>query len=77
MKRIDEILHDLVREIEMNYGISDAVQKITVSHDAFDKMVLDMVDINKYTRQYLPSKVNDFEIYGVRIQARKKPFGDQ
>lgn len=70
MKRIDEILFNMWKEIEANYGMQNSVLKITVTHELFDKMVFSMAETKKYSAHYTPSWMNDFNICGVRIEAR-------
>lgn len=70
MKRIDEILYKMCTEIEANYGLRNAVKKITISHEAFDRMVFDMAKQTPYSARVTPASMNDFEICGIRIEAR-------
>lgn len=72
MKRIDQILHEMNLQIEESYNLKGAVLKITMTHEAFDTMVLEMAKNNKYSAYYTPSYMNDFVICGVRIEARSK-----
>ena len=73
MKRIDEILYEAIKDINQTYGLGkQPLLKITVSHETFDNMVLDMTKITKYSSRISPSSCNDFEILGVRIEAREK-----
>lgn len=70
--RLDEILYQMNQEIEKAYGIRNAVIKITLTHEAFDKMVFDMAKHSEYSAHYTPAWMNDFGIFGVRIEARKR-----
>lgn len=72
MKRLDEILYNMNRDITQSYGMENAVLKITLTHEAFDKMVFDMAKNDKYSARYSPAWMNDFEVFGVRIEARSK-----
>lgn len=70
--RIDEILYKMNIEIEKEYNLSEPVIEITLTHEAFDKMVIDMAKFNKNESRYSPSWMNDFKIFNVRIKARKR-----
>jgi 2-keto-3-deoxy-L-rhamnonate aldolase RhmA len=72
-KRIDQILYEMNQQIELHYNIRNPLIKITITHEAFDSMVLDMAEHTKYSAKYTPAWMNDFEIFGVRIEARNKP----
>lgn len=72
MKRIDELLFELNNKIRINYNIKDPLIKITLTHEAFDKMLIEMSSINRYESSFSPAWMNDFKIFGVRVEARKR-----
>lgn len=70
--KIDEIIYKLNAEIEKQYGIRDAVHTLVMSHEAFDRTVIEMFRSDPYRYRFSPSEMNDMQILGVRILAREK-----
>lgn len=75
--KIDQILHELNQKIAVEYGVENAIHKITMSHEAFDNIIIDFFRENKYSTKsrIQPSSCNDVEIVGIRLEARPKSKG--
>jgi len=72
---IDEIIYRFRNDLISYFGKDDGLLKITLTHELFDQVMLDLFRKeqgypNKFS--YSPSAMNDFVIYGVRLEARAK-----
>ncbi len=73
--KFDEALHRFKMEIEREYGSSEGLLKITLSHKLFDDAIIslwrDQTMFGGYAKMsYTPSSMSDLKLDNVRIEAR-------
>lgn len=71
--KIDEILYKLNLEIEKETGIQNAVHTVIMTHEAFDRTVIQLFRTSEPLRySFAPSSMSDCVFNGVRVLAREK-----
>lgn len=68
---LDYLIMKFQHEIEEHYGVKDALTRIDLNHEAFNRMIIANMELTSNYR-FRPSNISDLTCYGVRVNARER-----